>query len=402
MQDLCNLANTGSNIALYVAAAFGILALASLLLYQLKTGKTFSKGFFALLLVFGIVGTLLLAPAATHAGGAADCPQGSQTSNSGGNQASITCPTNWVVVPGNSAYNTTDFCVMKYTARNVGGTVSDTVDITDDDDNVMFTTNVYSGGAATSQANGLPWINISQTDAITAAQTAAPGAHLLTENEWMTLAHNVLANPANWCNPDGSGCGNAPGTSGKVLASGHNDDGDAFSGDFGVNGPLDASTDDSQACYGTVTPGVNTPCGSEPGTQKRTLTLSNGSVLWDLVGNVGHWTSATETRGNLPSIGGSGSPFEYNTDTGLGLPSPDNWGTLTYINPAIQNPAAANWGIAQGLGILVSAFDSGSSTPVAFFRGGAWCNGPPAGAFALDLEFAPSDSSPFVGFRSAL
>ena len=317
MQDICNLANTGTNIALIIAAAFGFIAIASLLLYQLKTGGAFSKGLFSLLLMFGLLGTIVLAPAASYAAGsdAAHCSdQTSQSDggNSGGNQASITCPENWVVVPGNSAYNTTDFCLMKYTAKNVGGTITDTNEYTDDDDNVVFTINTYSGGTATSQASGIPWTNISQTDAITAAQTAGAGSHLVTENEWMTVAHNVLTNPANWCDPDGSGCGAAPGTSGKILAAGHNDDGDS---DIG---PLEASADDSQACFGTVTPGVNTPCGSEAGTQKRTLTLSNGEVIWDLVGNVAHWTSGTETQGNLPSSGGSGGPMEYNLDTVYG------------------------------------------------------------------------------------
>ena len=392
MQPICNLANTGTNIALIVAAALGIIAVASLILYQLKTGKAFSKGFFALFIFFSIVGTLVLSPAATHAGGAADCPTGTQASQNGGTTPTpLTCPENWVIVPGNSAYNTTDFCVMKYSAKNSGGTVASSSDINGDG---SFLSNTYSGGTAVSTASGQPWANISQTDAISASQTAGAGAHLITENEWMTIAHNVLANPANWCDADGSNCGNAPGTSGKVLASGHNDS--------SPNMPLESSIDDSQACYGTVTQGVNTACGSEAGTQKRTLTLSNGSVLWDLVGNVGHWTASTETRGNLPSFSGNGGLLEYNLDSGFGLSVVDTWGTLAYTNPAIQNPAAASWGAGQGVGLLISGFSSGSSSVVAFFRGGTWGNGPYAGTFTLFLAAAPSGSGSAVGFRAAL
>ncbi len=392
MQEICNLANTGTSVALIIAAAFGIIAIASLILYQLKTGKAFSRGLFSLLLMFGILGSLVLAPAATLAGGAADCPTSTQAVSS--TQPTITCPENWVVVPGNSAYNTTDFCLMKYTAKNVGGSITGTEDFEDDDDNVVFTSNTYSGGTATSQPNGQPWANISQTDAITASQTAGSGAHLVTENEWMTVAHNVLANPANWCDEDGSNCGNAPGTAGKILANGHNDN--------APSQPLEASTNDSQACFGTITAGVNTPCGTEAGTQKRTLTLSNGEVIWDLVGNIAQWTAGTETRGNLPSFSGAGGPMEYNLDTGFGLDVPDNWGTLAYTNPAIQNPAAANWGAAQRVGVLYSGFSSGSSTVVAFFRGGTWDGGPGAGAFTLSLGNTPSDSGSAVGFRAAL
>lgn len=379
MQDICTLAETGASTALYVGLAAAFIIIGALLLARYKMGVHYTyRGFMSLLLFGGFIFTLGLAPAPAFAQTADNCPpESSQTNQSGGtgsesdggSQAAITCPENWVVVPGNAAYNTTDFCLMKYTASNVGGT-------------------------ATSQPTGQPWANISQTDAITAAQTAAPGAHLITENEWMTIAHNVLMQPANWCDPDGSNCGAAPGTAGKILAAGHND--------ADPNMPLEASADDSQACFGTVTPGINTPCGSEPGTQKRTLTLSNGEVIWDLVGNVAHWTSGQEEQGNLPSSGGSGGLMEYNLDTGMSFPVVDNEGTLAYVNPAVHNPAAANWGIAQQVGILYSGFSAGSPTLMAFGRGGAWGYGPGSGAFTLDLEATPSDSDEYLGFRSAL
>lgn len=482
MQELCSLANTGTNITIIIAAAFGFITLASLILYQLKTGKAFSRGLFSLLLMFGLLGTVVLAPLSAHAAGsdaATNCPTGSQTSNNsgGGSQASITCPENWIVVPGNSAYNTNDFCVMKYNAKQVGATITDSYELTlytdgsystdgtwsivisgpinvtvgpfpydvdgqtvadaleaavgesvstnntgrvennnettftwaslDDDWNITLDLDdleqndgpglydaqilagdpVSSGGVATSQAAGSPWVSISQTNAITASQAAAPGAHLISENEWMTIAHNVLANPANWCDPDGSNCGAAPGTAGKILANGHNDS--------TPNQALAASTNDAEACFGTVTAGVNTPCGDDPDTQKRTLTLSNGEVIWDFAGNVWQWTSGTETRGNLPSNGGSASCCEYNADF-------DDWGTLAYINPAVHNPAASAWGTAEGVGILSSVFSSGSSSVVAFVRGGGWFYAPYAGAFSLYLGGEPSGSDPGLGFRAAL
>lgn len=380
----CLLAATGTSATGYIIiAAIAIIASVSLLIWYFRIKRKYHSASYrtlasiALALVLSAGVALLVSPSSARAGGGAtDCPSQDQSAKpvnqnnnqGGGSQAGITCPTGWVVVPGNSAYNTTDFCLMKYNAKNVGGT-------------------------ATSQAADQPWANISQTDAITAAQTAGAGAHLITENEWMTIAHNVLMQPANWCDADGSNCGAAPGTSGKVLASGHNDDSPAM--------PLEASTDDAQACYGTVTPGVNTACGSETGTQKRTLALSNGEIIWDLVGNVLHWTNATATRGNLPSNSGSAGIFEYNLDTGFGLPVPDSWGTLAYINPAVHNPLAASWGISQGVGVLASAFSAGSPTVVAFVRGGAWDYGPYAGAFALFLGLTPGDFSPNVGFRAA-
>jgi hypothetical protein len=41
------------------------------------------------------------------------------------------------------------------------------------------------------------------------------GAHLLTNTEWMTIAKNVAQVSANWCDRDGTHCGNPPGTAGK-------------------------------------------------------------------------------------------------------------------------------------------------------------------------------------------
>ena len=399
MQELCNLADTGSNTILYTALAGSLLIITTVLFIYLKTNQhyRYRGGSLSLLLLTGFALTLLLAPTVAYAQTTdPNClPNANQTSQNGGSgnngQATITCPENWVVVPGNQTYNTTDFCLMKYSAKNSGGTVTGSADINGDG---SFLSNTYSGGIAVSTPTDQPWANISQTDAITAAQTAQTGSHLITEDEWMTIAHNILTQPANWCDSDGSNCGATPGTSGKVLASGHNDS--------VPNMPLEASTDDAQACFGTVTANVNTACGADASTQKRTLTLSNGEVIWDLVGNVAHWTTGTETQGNLPSYMGSGGPLEYNTDTGFGLNVPDDWGTLAYTNPAVHNPAAASWGFANGVGILSSDFSSGSPTVVAFSRGGTWDAGPFSGAFTLSLVLTPSDSFPFLGFRAAL
>jgi hypothetical protein len=122
-----------------------------------------------------------------------------------------------------------------------------------------------------------------------------------------------------------------------------------------------------------------------------------------LVGNVLHWTSGTATKGDIPNDGaGSGGGFEYNLNTGLGLPVVGSYNTLSYINPAVQNPAAASWGVAQGLGLLDSDFSSGSPDVVGFLRGGYWIIGPGSGAFSLFLGVAPSGSFSAFGFRAAL
>src|SRR5665648_508893 len=154
-----------------------------------------------------------------------------------------TCPTGFIVVPGSSTYGTSDFCVMKYEAKNVSG-------------------------VATSQATGTPWVSITQTTSLSTATAACSGCHLITEAEWMTLAQNVLSVASNWSSGSvGSG----------YIYSGHNDNSPANS--------LAADSNDNNGYSGTGN--------SSPSNQRRTLTLTNGEVIWDMAGNVDEWTSGT-------------------------------------------------------------------------------------------------------------
>jgi hypothetical protein len=100
---------------------------------------------------------------------------------------SKSCLTGYVLVPGNPKFGISDFCVMKYEAKDDGS------------------------GNAVSTAAGAPYASISQRDA--EDKSTAAGGHLITEAEWMTIATNALWVNANWCNLDG--------TSGKYLATGH-------------------------------------------------------------------------------------------------------------------------------------------------------------------------------------
>ena len=263
------------------------------------------------------------------------------------------CPTGYVPVPGNPKFGTTDFCVMKYDASNDGSG------------------NAVSTGAA-------PYVSISQQTA--QDKSIAAGGHLLSEAEWMTIATNALWVNANWCSADGSACGNAPGTAGKILASGHNDNSPAQA--------LTASSDDTQACYGTVTAGVNTACGTA-GTQKRTLTLSNGSVIWDIGGNVWQWTDAWIIGNEEPTTGAPG--FGWREFTAI-----TRWQALNYANPTNRG-----WNSAQGLGQIYSDGTSTNNTLYGFIRGGYWTSGTDAGAFTLVLSNTPTNTNTYVGFRVA-
>src|SRR5690606_23412475 len=81
-------------------------------------------------------------------------------------------PTGFIPVPGNSKFGTSNFCVMKYEAKEVGG-------------------------IAVSQPEGLPW-SLKRSDARVEAEGACSGCRLMSMNEWLTIAHNALNVPSNW------------------------------------------------------------------------------------------------------------------------------------------------------------------------------------------------------------
>ncbi|PJE65154.1 hypothetical protein COU91_03125 [Candidatus Saccharibacteria bacterium CG10_big_fil_rev_8_21_14_0_10_47_8] len=265
--------------------------------------------------------------------------------------------TNYVWVPGNAKFGTMPgFCVMKYEAKDDGS------------------------GNAVSNASSAPWVSISQRIAQDKAFAACAGCHLISEAEWMTIATDALWVNANWCLADGSGCGNAPGTASRFLATGHQDNSPAAA--------LAASATDSEACYGTVTAGVNTTCGSA-GTQKRTLTLSSGAVIWDIPGDVWEWTNSWIIGNEEPNDAVDG--FAWHEFTAI-----IKWKDLNYANPTNRG-----WNSTQRLGQINTDGTSTNNTLYGFLRGGVWGSGTTAGAFALNLDLAPTLTSASVGFRVA-
>lgn len=260
-----------------------------------------------------------------------------------GGVSALTCPSGFIVVPGSSTYSTSDFCTMKYEAKQVGSTTT-----------------------PVSQAAGLPWTTISQTAAIANSPNVAgcTGCHLITEAEWLTIAQNVLSVASNW----------SSGTVGTgYIYSGHNDNAPANA--------LAADTNDANGYSGETNTGGN---------QRRTLTLTNGEVIWDLAGNVWEWT-AGQTTGGQP--GASGYAWrEWNTIAGTGSLSPNP-------HPSYGTPAASNWTSGHGIGLIYSS--STETVLRGFLRGGHWGIGSIGGVLALGLDYSPSGADSHIGFRVA-
>lgn len=260
----------------------------------------------------------------------------------------ISCPVDYAFVYGNSTLGTSNFCVMKFEAKNVGG-------------------------IATSQASGAPWTSISQTDAITASTAA--GGHLITEAEWMTIAAEVLSVNHNW-------------SSGEVgegyIYSGHNDN--------VPSSALVASDSDTDGYTGT---------GESAGSnQKRTLYLKSGDVIWDFAGNMYEWTSYAQTMSNV-GVSDDGAFFTWREWT---------LGSLSLGNlPAGSRPSAlaslpglsgiTSWNSTQGIGQVYARYPDTASR--GFLRGGGRNSPPNAGVLSLMLSSSPSTTSSYNGFRVA-
>ncbi|MDP2586058.1 MAG: LamG domain-containing protein [Candidatus Levybacteria bacterium] len=305
--------------------------------------------------------------------------------------AQFACPTGFVPIPGDPLYGTTDFCVMKYEAKcdSDGDGTGDTTGTDTGYNTWNNASDACSGGSRqiVSTAAGWPLARIAQDDGTAndaKSYCTARGWHLITNNEYMTIARNVEKQGSNWCDSNGANCGFSPGQSSKYLASGHNDNGPAFA--------LQASADDSQACYGTVTKDVNTTCGTGA-TQKRTHTLSDGEVIWDMAGNVWVWTDNTILGKNQPT--GISPGFAWRNFTDL-----TTYGTLSYDQ---VRPSNSSWNSSQLVGRIYSDGTASNNTNYAFLRGAEWSDGSRAGVLALNLSFTPGNSgNSDVGFRCAL
>ncbi len=260
------------------------------------------------------------------------------------------CGAGYILVPGDSRFDTPAFCVMKYEAKNVNG-------------------------AATSQAAGTPWVNISQNDAIGTAAAACPTCHLMSEAEWMTVAANTLSVASNWS-------GGAAGSGSMYI--GHTD--------ATPSNTLVASIDDNNGYYGT---GNSASSGAN---QRRTLTLNNGEVMWDLAGNVWEWTNATVDAGQSPGLSGDwGNSNKEWTNGSLiwnGLPATSRPGAIS--------AQAANWNSAQGIGQMCSNYSATST--MGYLRGASYLDAvtpPTAGVLSLFLCLPPTTPLGNVGFRVA-
>ena len=173
------------------------------------------------------------------------------------------CPANFVGVSSLAGYTTQSFCVAKYEM---------TVD---------------SG-----QALSRPLISPLRVNRETALNhctgMGTQGKYdLMTNDEWQSLARNIELVPSNW--------------SGQAVGSGSLNRGQHVDAGVSAWSYYSASDDDSKGCYRPSQSGDRPEDYCTWDDEKRTHTLSNGEVVWDLAGNLREFVKDSY------SLGGQGN-----------------------------------------------------------------------------------------------
>lgn len=280
--------------------------------------------------------------------------------------ANFTCPTGYIKVPGNSLYQTKDFCVMKYEAKALD----------------ISTGQIINGGVgniglngtyeAVSVPEGIPWVNISQVNA--RAQCSNVGAKLINNSERMTIARNIESQPTNW---QGGEIGNGS------LNRGHSNS--------NPNNSLEAINNDLEGCYGYTN---NRNCsGGIWHINKRTHTLSNGEVIWDMSGNVWNWLNDDIQAMNKPNSNSGLFWQDWTVFNNMG-----NYGIFSYDMLRASN---SSWNASQGGGQYAAGSITGSSS-FALRYGGIWFDGIRASFYSIGAYLSPNTPDGAIGFRCVI
>ncbi|MDQ7022288.1 MAG: hypothetical protein Q9M97_01945 [Candidatus Gracilibacteria bacterium] len=182
----------------------------------------------------------------------------------------LKCREGFIHVPGNADWDTYDFCVAKYEMSWSGLTAID----------ITYNRNLYSyydngdKGLVVSEPGNSPIAEISKQEAVVECNEI--GGHLITNNEWMTIARNIEVQNTNW-------------SSGKVGIGG------LWTGvnDFPTYGCAGGKIDSIN--YGGVTGADSSKCIGE----RNKLKLSNGEYIYDLAGNL--WEYVDNNTSSLGS-----------------------------------------------------------------------------------------------------
>jgi hypothetical protein len=247
------------------------------------------------------------------------------------------CPNNFSMVPALPGYTASDFCVAKFEMKN------------DRYNNPL------------SSAYGLPVASLNRAAAITKCQSLGANYDLVTNNEWQAMARNVAGSNSNWSSGTAYsgrlnvGIYNAVG----VVQNGSEDE---------VNGN----------CAGTGATCTNVVWNEK----RRTSTFSNGSIVWDLSGNLGEWIKDS----NSTSQGADGYAANFTASDSRQI----NYGAET---SEICASPSSNTYCGYGYGMVNYAGGG-------IYRGSSYQDTVlNAGIFYTNLNVATSSSTATIGYR---
>lgn len=265
----------------------------------------------------------------------------------------LPCPIGFIIIPGSKTYGTDDFCVMKYEAKRTDGNSA----------NPGYTIPFAEGW-------GSSFIPVSQNQAIEYSkkvQYCGDACHLISDAEWLTIMQNVLSVGRNWCDKVSGKC-ELTGKSGVgLIFSGHSDVSPSASA--AEKNPLAVCFDDSNGFCNTGNNinDLTVSKGMVGYSQRRTLYLSNGEVIWDLAGNMWEYTSGRAETGVA-------KPGKAGITVGDWV----QWNDVTQSAGWTPNPSLAGTGLAgsntwtmtsSGVGVLQSDITDSGQKPLV--RGGS-------------------------------
>lgn len=367
----------------------------------------------------------------------------------------LTCPKNYIAVPSDSDLGTGAFCVAKFEMKavtsNPVGVSNPALNLARANGNQTLSLSSANIYYPASIPEGTPYVNVQQRQAIVqcdklndanglAGRGHAGTFQLITNAQWQALARNVEYTSSNWStNIVGYGsiprghtynaldetlraASGADTATNKIAFTGHvalavaSTDGTTVH--FGDTGKDYYANPADEITAGYIGTGYDSASSWE---QRRTLSLSNGEVVWDLAGNVREWVNLQD---------GSTSDFDTAFGTIDGMPNQastynshyvplqpvvstgvwefDNTGWQTW--PATSTSVLLNWFMPKGYFTSLystnySTYNFGMMTLVsnsssrAIQRGGAAAEGSIAGIFAANLGSPPSYNSVTISFR---
>jgi len=227
------------------------------------------------------------------------------------------CETGFVWVPGSAKYGTLPgFCVMEHNA------------------NLRMNANLQIANDANKDE---VWTNLSQGEAILACQGLGAGYHLISENEWLTVADNII----------------------KVGAN-----------------DIDEATPGLQLATALTPNPSPAPDGSGEGSVW--FILTNDNVVYELAGVIGEWTDRIISTSVIPT------------------PEIDTWQEYYEIDIKDFDFSPPYYlTSANGIGKILTGLEENRTSSLAGFVRGQ------GGIYSLDLTNSPIAVSETIGFRCA-